>query len=66
MSTPSPSPSSQEAVQALLGIAGITVHADEEAAMVAAFAAQRTAVAALYAVPAVRYELPALTWSAIP
>lgn len=57
--------SSTAAVSTLLAMAGLTVSAEEAAALAIAFAQSRTAVDALYRVPDVRYELPALTWSAV-
>ena len=62
--TTSPDPAAQ--VAALLDLAGIAPGAEETAGMVATFTASRRAVDALYDVPGVRYESPALTWSAIP
>lgn len=60
------STSSQSAVDQLLAIAGVSPGSSETAAMVDAFAGARTSIEALYKVPGVRYELPALSWSAIP
>jgi hypothetical protein len=54
------------AIDQLIALAGITPDEDELQAMVDALPVQREAVAALYRVPGVRYEVPCLTWNAIP
>lgn len=59
-----PEVSPQASVSALLAMAGLAVYPVEAAALADAFAQSRAAVDALYRVPDVRYELPALTWSA--
>lgn len=63
MPSPEP-PAPQAAVDLLLDLAGIPASPDEREAMAATFAASRVSAAALYTIPGVRYELPALTWSA--
>ncbi len=50
------------AVLTLLQLHGLTPSATEIDAMVAGFPAARAAVAALYTVPGVRYEEPAVTF----
>ncbi|MFN8075105.1 MAG: hypothetical protein U0Q15_06745 [Kineosporiaceae bacterium] len=62
---PSPQPPEPlTAVDLMLDLQGIPASPDEREAMAATFAASRAAAAALYTLPGVRYELPALTWSA--
>lgn len=48
-----------------LALAGITVHPDELAALLAAVPARKAAMDAMYAVPEARYEEPGLVFSAI-
>jgi hypothetical protein len=54
------------AVTHLFVLAGIAPDEEEVQAVVDALPASRESVAALYRVPGVRYEVPALMWSAIP
>ncbi|MCW2540245.1 MAG: hypothetical protein JWN95_1970 [Frankiales bacterium] len=61
----SQTPDSEAIVSALLTMAGLSIFDDEKAALVGGFAANRAAVDALYKVPEVRYEVPALTWSSV-
>jgi len=54
------------AIAQLIALAGITPNEEETQAMVDALPVNRASVDALYAVPGVRYEVPCLTWSAVP
>jgi aspartyl-tRNA(Asn)/glutamyl-tRNA(Gln) amidotransferase subunit A len=54
------------AVRHLLSTSGISPDAAELRVIAEGFGLSRSAVAALYQLPAVRYEEPALTWSALP
>jgi hypothetical protein len=53
-------------VAQLFLLAGIAPDEDETLAVVDAMPVQRESIAALYRVPGVRYEVPALMWSAVP
>jgi hypothetical protein len=54
------------AVAQLAALAGFTPGEDERQALVDALPVTRESIAALYRVPGVRYEIPALMWSAVP
>jgi hypothetical protein len=54
------------AVAALAALAGFTPDEEETQALVDALPVSRESIAALYRVPGVRYEIPTLTWSAVP
>jgi hypothetical protein len=64
-SAPVTTQNSAEIVGALLTMAGLAIFDEERDTMIAGFAKTRAAVDALYRVPEVRYEVPALTWSAV-
>lgn len=57
-------PNPHDLVRAMLGVSGIAPADAEIDAMAAGFTASRARVSALYTIPGIRYELPALTWSA--
>jgi hypothetical protein len=68
----SPTPSArpdvtpEQAVAVLLGAAGLTVPADEEAALVTSYPELRTSLDALYAVPIGHEEEPQLIFRPLP
>lgn len=59
-----PELTAEQSVAAALAMAGLSLSPAEAEALAETFAHSRAAVDALYRIPEVRYELPALTWSA--
>jgi hypothetical protein len=57
--------SSEEAVDALLSVSGLSPLPEERAAFIAGYADTRAAVDALYAVPEARYADPAIGWTTL-
>ena len=53
-------------VPAMLAAAGLSPSADEMAAFIKDYAFTKMSVAALYAVPEARYEVPALVFDPVP
>ncbi len=58
--------SDETTVRALLQMAGVAPSEDEVAGLVAGFEGTRAMVSALYAMPGVRYEEPAVIFDARP
>lgn len=63
---PTPAPVDEAAVDAALAAAGISVAPDDRARLLTVYATCRPAIAAMYALPEVRYEIPALVFQAEP
>ncbi len=64
--SPEPDPATAATVQTLLAAAGLAPTAEEVAVLVAQYPAHLAGVALLYSVPELRYESPALTFTATP
>lgn len=65
-SDPQPDPAVITAVESLLTAAGLAPSADELAVLVAQYPSHRTGVELLHSLPELRYESPALTFTATP
>jgi hypothetical protein len=61
-----PTAADAAAVDAMLAAAGLTVAADERERLLEMYAIYRPGIAALYDLPEVRYEAPALVFQAEP
>jgi hypothetical protein len=64
--TESPDPEVAATVQTLLGAAGLAVSAEEFAVLVAQYPSHRAGVELLHSLPELRYESPAVIFTATP